>query len=557
VLGLVAVEPCPWIDRQWLGSGRWSQDGAAPVEFEVWEHAVELPVLPHSLDEFSQISVAGLVARPVELTFPEDAEPVSVEGAPARAPRFLLRVAIEDGASLVWADSVPFEARGPVDVAFGGSVVPPSRERYSWGSDFGLAGVREGLELPLVLPRANVEKSVWVGADGKEWRSLLVAPDAHRVEVVLTSAASIRVLHDGPTEPTSFVVTQTFPKGDVKKVAITSADPVVVDELAAASTRVWIERTDDRPTSRIARVELPAGELTEIDLRAASDLVGLGGLRIVVRATPEVLALANTGLEVGLQRSAGEGADYPWDYLADLERDAREDDAVVYTVLGLEPVRHRVQVEPFGAFEEVDVVAGEVLDVDVPLDRIGFVRLEIPPDYEGPFSFATLTTTEEDRAARRFVSIRMTKDSTDSGYPVVCDTYVASTPTFGGVEFPGLVSDPFVVEPGVTTVVHLRVKHQLEVRVVAVDATTGEPVGFGLDFWVGVAAIDVETGERVLATTSFRGSGDSYHGITWTFDEVNGPVRVEVPENPFWTVEEVEPQVLLDGSTVELRAHPK
>lgn len=556
VLVRLDLDESPWLDRAWYGKVVWQAEGAEESKLFISDTTFLLPSEPSSPEEFQSIVCAGLVAIPYEIAAAVDAPPIEVDGGAPRVPDFVLRARVARGAELVWADTVPFDERSKVDVAFGGSMAPPSRETYSFGSDTGLRGAREGLELPLELPRANEEKLVWVGAAGKEWRSFLVAADSSRVEVQLASAASVRVLHDGPTDPPSYVVTESYPVGDLERVEITSDEPVVVSELDAAPTRVWIEQREDEPISRIERLALSGVVETEVDLRAESALDGRGGLRITLRATAATLALAKSGVKVLVKRRSAPESEFPWEHFADFEPDLGGAPEFIREIVGLVPAVHRVQVDPFGECATVTVEAGVVKEVEIALDGLGFVKFVIPQGYEDARGFATVATVES-RVDQRFASFGVGGPDLNATFALARGTYTARTSFFGSDDRPELESAPFVVETGVTTTVTLAPRRTVKLKLAAVDADTGEPIALDLAFWVDVQIYDEETGERVLGTTSFTGSGDSRTGAESDLPHITGAVRVVLPDSKFFDFEGLEPFVPSGEAVVTLRARAK
>ncbi|QDU86625.1 hypothetical protein Pla163_37760 [Planctomycetes bacterium Pla163] len=557
VLVRLDVDACPWLDRTWFGTVLWKGAGLEATEHEIADSAFLLPSEPRALEEFLSIECAGLLAVAYELASAEDAPAIAHDGAAPRVPDLVLRARVDRGALLVWADGVPFAERTEVSVAFGGSMAPPSRATYSFGRDYGLAEARSSLVLPLELPRAAVEKSVWVGAPGKEWRSFPVAPNASQVEVRLASAASVRVRHDGPTEPTSYVVTTTYPSGDTQRVPITNDEPVVVSELAAASTRIWIEQREDEPLSRIERRQLAAGEEALVDLRAESALDGRGGVRITLSADRKTLGLARDELEVRISRRTSPESEFPWEHYAMFEPELVAGETFVREILGLDPALHRIEVDPFGAGAVVEVEAGVVKDVEIPLDTLGFVEFVLPEGVAGSGGYVSLSTTEEAFEDRRHVSFNFEDAARSGASPVARGTYTASVRFFGSDDAPELASEPFVVETGETTTVELVPRRTAKLRVTAVDADTGEPVALDLDFWVGVRIDDVETGEPVRGMTSFAGSGDTYTGTESELPWTEGAVRLVPPESPFFDFEPLEPFFLSEDTEVMLRARAK
>lgn len=569
---LVHVESNPWLSESGTeGTLNWSgSSGADAVKLELEPKGgaligtIELSAAPNSLDEFTDIFVAGLSLQPLALR--------AVDPAPqgdALAPRFQLSLEWTQGPWLVWGDSVPQSARSMVNVSIGGSLEPRSRsDQFDQPREF--VPVRHGLELPLRLPRLQREAPVWVGAAGRVWRSFAVAPSASRVEVVLEEASSIRVLHDLPDGAApQYVLVTAFPEGetDIKPlsasgvVEFTERPPLVHEVIISANE----ERYDSERLSRLARLPLTAGEVAVVDLTSDYASRELGTLRVSVHASPTTLERFGKGLmgaELTLRAMsrAPLGGEHAWERAGNFVAvQQNSHDVEFYEMVGLKPGLHRVIVDPTGHSFTDEVVGGEVHEIEVSLDDLGWIQLVVPTGYPRKGIFVSLTTAEHIRGERAYVRFGSgMNDPLNAARPTAAGRYLVQVNPFLGNETPALVSDEFVVHAGETTEVVLRERAQMTIDVVAVDATTGEPVGLALNFWTEISAVGTQTGKQHGGMTSFAHSnGDSYAKISWKLDELDEPVAIRVPENPFWTFEEMEPLRLKDGAEIVLRAISK
>jgi hypothetical protein len=559
-------------DGAWLRSVRdgrlvWSDGRDAGVSYRIRDEHVALPRPPNSIQEFSQISIAGLALRATAL------EPVDDGSATA----FVLRVEYERGATLVWAPSVAFEHRGPVDLAIGGFQAPSADVRVKTGARPGLVDVRRGLELPFVLPRSTESTRVWVGAPGLQWRGFTVEPTDEFVEVALDPTASIRVIHEATSD--ARVAVQSLPRGRALGHAIVDANPVVIDGLASGRHRVWIEAarastpvqtsstTVERPSrevlSHAVEIELVAGETIDVDLRAAAALVDLGGVRVFVRidagtlallpanaSGPAALALALTLLPTDGSQSRQTPAP---------KRTATTGSGDTYESLGLTPGRYFVLVKPFAAWAEVDVLAGAMSDVEIDVGCVGFVRLALPTGTGSVFFDISLDRIDRPAPDGAKLVIEIPGGSpAELDIPLACGNYSMRLYGYGGPDSGRIESDPFTVTAGATTVVELRATPKTKARVEAVDAATGESIGFDTEYWVRVRAFDLESGADVTASISFTDASNGVlNSVNWTLLPHNGLVRVTAPEHPAWTFEPIESLYLTDGATVTLRATAK
>lgn len=557
----ITLQPNPWLAAS-AGQGTLTW-GTADLKAQSFQFSldasrtgvVELPQVPLSIGEFKRIDVEGLTAEIVGWRALD----------PSAGPAFEIQTAWTEGATLVWAISVPLAEQVAVTVAVGGETSPPSRGAYGdFGFRDGLIQTRTALQLPLVLPRLKREESVWVGAAGREWRAFAVAPETSEVEVSLSPSATIRVLHDPPTDSsTQHVFVNAFPKGEMESMPLVGTDPILFTERPAAVHEVWVAETSDRKSrrvSRLARIEIPAGATVEVDLTARYAQRQLGGLRVHVHTTPEIIGLAEYGLKLEAWRHlTSKEVARPWDRAGDLVRiENGPASEPVYEIIGLAAGLHRVVLQPFGSRVTAEVVVGEIRDIDIYLNEIGWVKFELPEEYAKAASWTSIMTTEAKRRDRTWISLESIRNRGGRApQPVAPGSYVAQVRVFGASKLPSLVSDPFQVQAGATTTIELRPEAKTNVYVIAHDAVTDEPIALDLKFWVKVSAVSTITEEAQLGVTSFKGNSEAYTGIQWRLSPIDEPVRIVVPENPFWTFDEVEPLRLEDELTVVLRARAK
>ncbi len=480
---------------------------------------------------------------------------------------YRLQVFLADGASLVWAGGAT--QRPPIDVAVGGKMAPPSRKAFPHGVRDGLVESRPGLELPLVLPRLAKEEPVWVGAPGLTWRSFPVAPGAKTVEVMLSPAAAIRVLHDPPAAgETLFIFTTAYPKGDTDSRAFQDGSPVEFRERPATAHEVWVAGSDDRKApalSRMARLDLVAGETAVVDLTESYAHANLGDLRVHLRGSPETIKLARGKLKPSIKRKKASGTLGGWERAGKLTQVADETAGsgsgghLIFDALGLEPRLHRITVAPFGTSATRRVVQGETTIVEIDLDDFGWVKLSYPEGYSSGGGFISLITESPDPKDRAHVSM-MTGSRLDPGAPrpVATGTYTAEVATFlSQSEQPPLGSDPFVVQKGATTEVALKPRLPLQVNVEARDAGTDELITLNLRFWTSLSIVEEVSSKPLIRSTMFQGEGDSYRGIDWQLHHTGTPAKLIIPDNPFWTFEQPLPIELEHESTIVLRARAK
>lgn len=516
--------------------------------------AVALPAPPTATDEFGEMTIEGLALKIDALEVLE----------PPGGKVYRLQASFKAGATLVWAGNAP--SRPPVNVAVGGGLEPPSRKAFSHGNRHGLVESRSGMELPLTLPRLVSQEPVWVGAHGLRWRSFLVDPEAKVVEVQLSPAAAVKVLHDPPAAgETLFVFTTAYPKGTTDSKPFTDGTPVAFTERPATAHEVWITNKDNRkapPLSRRARLDLVAGETAVVDLTATYADQHLGGLRVRIRGSAETIKLAKGKIVPSIQRRNEDGVTPAWERAGNLMKAATDlagsgpPDPLTFEAVGLEPLLHRVNVAPFGASATCRVVAGETQIMEIDLDESGWVQFVYPEDYDvRGGGFAYLITQTPDPADRVYVSVRTGRETR---FPVATGTYIAEQGTFSeSPDHPPLASDPFVVQRGVTTEVVLKPRPPMVVEVEARDAITNEPIALDLNFWVDLSAIESASAKSLVRSTSFHGAGDAYRGIQWQLMHTSALAKIVIPDSPFWTFEDLDPFELEHQSTIVLRANAK
>ncbi len=558
----VLIEANPWLaEAAHEGYLEWDPDGTEGEGYSVDFNAegtgtILLPTAPAKATEFRGLTAAGLVLRSDELEIIKEASPVV----------YRLRVSLEDGASLVWAQTAT--QRPPVNVTMGGDVEPLSPGSFATAFRGRTLELRTGLELPLVLPRLASEEPVWVGATGLAWRAFTVTPDASRIEVALTTAATLRVVHDPPAGgDEQFVFLRSFPMGGTDYRAFKGSTPVEFTERPAMTYAVWVAATNDSgapPLSRVARVELVTGETTTVDLTDAYARDHLGGIRVHAIANPETLKLAGDRLGATMARKTGKNPDQPWEQAGKLhERPAESKtggatEERVFEAVGLESFPHRITVEPFGALVTRDIVPGEIQDVYVNLDDMGWVEFVYPSDSATDNPYVYLIVAAPDPNEGAYVNLPI--DSLEPGEtrrPVASGTYTARGMTLGRYDRGPFTSDPFSVQKGKTTTVTLKPRPNRIVSAEVHDADTGDVIPFNMDFWIKTTVVDSVTGKSLIQSTSFTGNGVNYRECTWQLTPTDAEMKITLPESPFWTFEDPLPLEPDGASTLVIRARAK
>lgn len=552
----VVIEDDEWLPKNWHGSVRWTDD-IGVMELDVVNGRIGLPREPSTLEQFENMTAAGLAVRLVEF--------VALEASPtdAHAPRFEVRGVLEPGATLVWASSVADADRGPVHLVFGGMTPPtsaPELPNRRVSSRRASVIERRDVTLPFELPRVAALTSVWIGGARWEWRSFPVDTSSPWIEVALQRSATIRVLHDGQVG--AFVVATDTVVGTQASAKIVGDAAVELTGLSATTHRVWIQSESGEVESRVAEVRLTSGETAEVDLRAASLLDGRGSVRIVVREAPRSLVKHKRETTVVLMRPSTNGS-HPHRLPAP-KRIAEGDDSVTFEAVGIDPGRYEAVTESHVAWAEFEVRAGETTDVELDARCIGFVDFVPPAEVVGGILFLKVTRIDAGDGREITFPVDPADRSEDEvAVPLVCGTYRATASDFGSFGDAGmggghaLASDTFVVAAGETTVVAMRARKQSRVELSVVNAATGEPIAFDVTFWVGVRARAVDSNADVRGIISFVGTEGAYTGAVWTLGPFEGLVQIEPPEDPFWTFEALEPQDLSATTTITLRATAK
>lgn len=543
----VVADGAPWITEVSLGAVDWSC--GATATYPIFDEVVELPRAPTSIEQFGVIQLVGLAGSLRAFRALDSA-------GDRHAPAFELRAELVPGALLDWSSSVPVAERMPVTVGFGRALAGESDMPLNFEVPFSLVCRVDDVALPLRLPRVAQPTTVWVDGSGRAARAFHVTPDTRRIDVALESAAALRVFHDG--EFGSEVVACAVALREEKGAMIRSAAAVELTDLPATTHDVFIRRNGHEPRSHEVRVELVAGETTDVDLRAAAALQGLGGVRVLVRQSPEVRALLprRRGVDVWVSDAATVAS--ARGVSRSVRRVAVDGDVTTFERVGLVPGRHVVTVVPFGASREVHVRAGETTEVEIVLDDIGYVRFEPPTELAATSMSVDLDGSATGAALRSEFGLHV--DAATS-QPVVCGTYsaraVAHQEPWVSMDAIPLESDPFVVTRGATTTVPLRRRETVRVEVVAVDGTTGEPIGIDAAFWSRACIVDAATGMELCDELDLLGPRGAHTGAWCALEPREGLVRLMIPDSPFWTFEPLDAVELADGATITLRATAK
>jgi len=543
VVVLVTVVDNPWLTHGWHGRLRWT-DGTAEAKWStVANRRVTLPRAPESIAQFTQVSFEGLAARPVSLTALEPLEPTDDIG---RAPTFELLTELERGADLVWASSVPRDEQTPVRVTFGGMQPPGTATRIRIQGAHEFVNPLHDVELPQTLPRVAAPTSIWVGAAAHQWRALGLAPDDTRIEVSLERSATLRVLHDSAIG--TRVVASARKLRQESRATIESEQPLELPDLSAGRFQVWIEGGKREVLTRVAIVELVAGATTEVDLRASATLDGRGTARIFVRALPEIIAAATEGVDLAWVYDGAEATRIRLP--AEPRSVATTQEGLAFEALGLDPGRYEVVVSPFCRTAEFDVVAGEVVDVEIVVDCVGFVDFELPSGIGG-LSILSVEPVDGRAEPRRFRA--WAPQGPGALLPLSCGTYRVQERNSDVV----LESDVFAVTSGATTTAVMRAQSLSRATLAVVDSVSGAPLALEASFWTGVELRDDATGARLYSTMSFGAVKGAFTDVEWALTPHSELVRVVAPEHRFWTFEPLEPFELVDGATITLRATAK
>lgn len=552
----IEIDPNPWLARD---SVRVDTDKRATEELRVharskggrtWIGEAKLLEEPRGPEVFGKVTVANLAADVVSFG----------RSTSDTGPAWILRLALAPGATLDWSPETPSSERTAADVGIGGSMMPSARGFYRFGSRTGLVDAAHHLELPLVLPRVLDREAVWVGAPGRAWRSFRLEPSTERIDVKLGRAGAIEVLHDGPDPGRRLTVIATaLPKGETWTRGITGPASVAFTELPVSIHEVRIVEGDPKQgkiVSRLARLQVYAGESSIVDLTEETTARAYGALELHLRAPEDLLRSAKEPLQVTVERFHEHDADDPWQRAGELVASGkRRDGRVTLATKGLVPGRYRVIVDPFGTFVEATARAGETEVVDLDLNSVGWATFKTPEGFEG--SYLTFHTAEADPRHRVLLHSSNRRFDPDHRQAFSPGTYVARLRALSGRSSDSCKSYPFEIRTGETTRVVLEEDPAVKVHVRAVNAATGEPVSLDLDFWVDVKATGEETNRSYTRRTSFGGDIDAITGISWTLGEAYEALVIESPESEFWIFEPIEPLRVEDGTEIVLRATAK
>ncbi len=558
----VVLEDTRWIhpSKGW-GTVTWGNEELLrePFTFRAqagFRAAIELPMIPTRVEEFQDAHAGSFSLDLVSLR--------RTKRGPM--PEFELVTAWKGGATLVWADTVPASSRTLVSVALGGGIPPAAHTTHRTGP----GGRRDrtvvcaGMTLPLTLPQRTEQESVWVGAPGYAWRAFRARPDATRIEVALAPAASIEVRHaaakGGEQE---FVFVRGEQNQSLATSAFTEAGSITFTDLPAVPHIVWTaesERYQSRRTSHLASVELVAGETAVVDLTPEHAAKHLGGFRVHLHGSAEAFELAGDRLAVELMRRTPAGSQMDWEHAGYLTR-LRGNSSVsrVYEGTGLVPQEYRVIVHPLGATASYEVVVGGMQRIDVSIGDLGRIELDVPGGYGGGSALLSISTVGLGPAGRNWIragSIRP-DHAAERTVALVPGTYFVSLIPLESEGQSKLVSGPVTVYSGTTVAVGLEVEEQIRVEVVARDLRNEELIPLEAGFWLGIGVTDTSTGEPCLHSTTRTGSLGNHTSVEWALKSPSARVSLALPENQFWSFEELLPVELKDGMTIELWARPK
>ncbi|MEZ5980664.1 MAG: hypothetical protein R3F34_20985, partial [Planctomycetota bacterium] len=337
---------------------------------------------------------------------------------------------------------------------------------------------------------------------------------------------------------------------------VVDATPSVFDRRPVLGHRVWIETEQGDALLGPVTVDTVSGGTVEVDLRRDVLLERLGTVRIHVDVDEEVFAPLSGDYRVDVLKADPEHPARPWTWVASgvpRDPDSKGRDHVA---TGLEPGRCRVVVRPLSAFADVDVPAGGEIDVTIDMRDLGSVRFRAP-EGESLVGGRASVADPEFSDFSRWTSWTLLRGHEDDARLLLAGSYAGRVGFFLSDRKVAFVSDPFVVRSGETTAVDLRATPVMTFDVVVRHAETGEVLAFDVAFWVNFVFRSAETGRRVVGPMSFEESGGACTGIEFSVDGPDGDLRLEVPESPFFTFDEVEPFVVEDGGTVTVHARPK
>ncbi|MEM8712287.1 MAG: hypothetical protein AAGG01_15155, partial [Planctomycetota bacterium] len=532
----LTIEPNPWIaDASGQLTVHWTSGDQAPQMIRVKKDGrsggtFKLPAAPKSSEQFSEISLEGLAGTAVQLRELSSAEDADGNGAPTHE----LIVALAPGATLDWADGVAAVDRVPVEVSLGGEIPPQSREVYRFGHRAGLVTSVQDIELPIQMPRVLKDEPIWVGARERQWRSFDLRPDTERIEIALSPGATIHVLHDepegtGPAEETLHVWALAFPTGSAERRPLASGGRTTLESRPSGRHEVWISRgamRDSPVASRRVSIEVEPGGRADVDLTSAHAEQNLAGIR--VELTGDVAAL--TAARRQRKRSAAElkvmvRPIAPRNAVeSDASRRARvqrqqtlnavrleDPERFLFEMNGLEPGEYRVMVTPFGASDEVRLVAGETLRTTLEIAGLGRVVLLLP-ETVGKGSFhGSMRSADGQLGDPKVIQLgrssRRGTQHTQLRANVVPGQYTATLYTkLNGDTRKDVVlrSDLFTVTSGETTKVDMTLVEQIEIAIDAVEIGTEEPIALEIEFWSGLSLATELTKKELARTTRYR-----------------------------------------------------
>ncbi|QDV09862.1 hypothetical protein Poly30_54220 [Planctomycetes bacterium Poly30] len=528
------------------------------------EGVVEVHGRPSTHEEFADIHLAGFVFRPT-----------SLDETPGGAAELLLNLEPVPGATLVWAESMPLGQRVPIEIVMSARDEPTVPKEEWWGDASVRVERNSDCQLPFLLPRLVRKESVWIGAPGRAWRAFPVGPDDLEVEVQLVDEASLRVLHDGPgaLDPSTgrpvvplHVILESLHSGTLQVKPVVDRAPILFAGLSRGEYRVRVARGtthDAEEVSGTTQFKIEAGESVEVNLTRGFADQHLGSIRLHVSGSDEVMALgAEAGLEVTVLRRAEPGARWPWIRERTMRPGEGAPDGVrLFEKKGLVPGEYLVTVSPLGSHAPCEVHAGKVTNVDLRLEEPGWLTLRLPEGYDADMCIVSITTAAMNPKDRYYFPYnRMVAEALDGRHPIIPGTYRMDVYSLGAGDLPPLAAYDFVVRSGQECLVAPEPLPNLRFEVEVHEARAGQegkPIALPFDFWANVKMISQATGEQLFGVTSFTGDASTCIGISVSLAVEPETIRLELPENPFWTFAPPEPFDLVDGMTVVLQATAK
>jgi hypothetical protein len=511
-----------------------------------------LPDAPKSTEQFGTTQIEGLAAS-VRAVTPLREDP----GA-----EFEARVVIDHGAVLDWSESVPSDARPPVTIAIGGPRPPAWARVQSQGVLTSHARSRIDVRLPTTLPGLATAQTVWVGAEGQDWQAIRVTPNADRVTVEFRTAASIRVLHDGPAPSSPLgVVLFSATAGGRAYVPVETDEPIVFLGRPTRLHEVWLAEGDGpgaRRLSPVRQVTARLGDTVEVDLRDAAHPAGGAILRGRLR-----LGAAGWPVEAGdpratLQRCWTEPGHAPcWLTTRHLEPSQPSADGIAeFEARELAPGAYRLLLQPVGLGAEVLLEEGAEETVELDLASLGSIAVELPASVDGLDVIGVVTTAEADPQQRNHCTILTSEHLRESASCAVGPgTYIVSLYDTAQTGSAAFESGPIQVESGRETTASLQAVPRTSIGLTVIDSGSGEAVGFDLLFWHKLKIVGVHTGKNYFLMGQIReGGGSSITGITGELGAVPEPVRVIPAEHTIFEFETIGPLDVTDGQELRIRA---